>query len=130
MSGGIDIGLIDKDQLKAAHKRGVRFHKFSEFVVGGCPNTRKTPARQRRFELAGRVGSVACAARIHPGMQLVQKDNDIAAGGLDLILDADKPLRERPAQMRAAEDAPQLKLNDGAFSPTISILGEFDKFAR
>ena len=77
--------LFNIDRGKTAFESRVLFNVLVVFVQGGRTDRLQLAAGQGRLEHVGRVHGALCRARTDDGMQLVDHQDDLALGALDLF---------------------------------------------
>ena len=78
IQGLVTVGLPHRHRLKAALQGGVLFDIAAVLVQGGSTNELQLAAGEGRFENVGRVDGPLGGARPHDGVQLIQKEDDVA----------------------------------------------------
>eukprot|EP00162_Nutomonas_longa_P014438 comp21969_c1_seq1/m.50248 comp21969_c1_seq1/g.50248 ORF comp21969_c1_seq1/g.50248 comp21969_c1_seq1/m.50248 type:complete len:357 (+) comp21969_c1_seq1:723-1793(+) len=83
--GLLDTGLVDHHLLEAALECRVLFDILAVLGEGGGTNAAQLAARKHRLEQVGRIhGAIGLAGTKH-GVDLVDEENDLAVGLLDLV---------------------------------------------
>src|SRR5690606_40681768 len=82
--GGRDGRLVDLDRLEAALRRGVLLQVLAVLVQRGGADGLQLAAGQHRLEDGGGVYGALRRARPDQGVQLVDEQDDVAAGA-DLL---------------------------------------------
>ena len=83
--GVLDAGRLDHHRLEPALQRGVFLDVLAIFVERGRADALQLAAREHRLEHVGRVHRALRRARADDGVQLVDEQNDLALGLLDLL---------------------------------------------
>jgi hypothetical protein len=124
----LGVWFVDEHDFEATLERGIVLDELAEFLVRGGADAGKSPPSRGRLEFAGGVTSVT-SSRVEPPVDLVEKDDHVAVGALDLLFDALEPLGEGPAELRAAQDTAEFELHDDALAEFAAVVGEPDEFA-
>ena len=82
----LDGRLLDEDRLEAALQRGVLFDVLAVLVEGRGADAVQLAARQHRFEQVAGIHRAFRGAGADDGVQLVDKENDLA-GRIDHFLE-------------------------------------------
>ncbi len=106
--------LVDKDRRKAALQRAVAFDVLAVFVQRGRAHALQLAARQGRLEHVAGVHSALCGAGADDGVQLVDKEDDLALGALDLLHDSLQTLFKLAAEAAAGNHRAQVERDDAA----------------
>ena len=77
--------LIDLNGLEAALKRGVLFDILAVLVKRGRTDAVQLAAGKHRLEEVARVHAALGLARADDGVQLINEEDDLAVGLLDLV---------------------------------------------
>src|SRR5690625_5218453 len=97
-----DRGLIDLDRLEAALEGGVLLDVLAVLLEGGGADGLQLTAGQHGLEDAGGIDRALGCTRTHQGVDLVDEQDDVAAGA-DLLEDLLQPLLEVTAVTRSEE---------------------------
>ena len=89
--GALLIGLVDHDNLEPALERLVLLEIFLILVERGGPDAAQLATRQSRLENIGRIHGTAALAGTHQRVNLVDEQDDLAAGLRDFIDDSLEP---------------------------------------
>ena len=86
LNGVGDGGLFDLDGLEAAFKRSVLFEVLAVFIERGCTNGLEFTTGKHRLEDRRCVDCAFSSAGTDKGVDLVDEQDDVAAG-LDFLED-------------------------------------------
>ena len=95
--------LVHLDRLEPALQRRVLLQVFPVFVQGGRADGLQLAAGQHRLQDAGGVDRALGGTRTHQGVDLVDEQDDVAAGA-DLLEDLLQPLLEVTAVTAAGDE--------------------------
>ena len=109
--GGVRIGLMDGDGLKAPLQRGVFFDIPAVFVQRGGPHHLDLPPAQGGLDDVGRVDGTLGAARPHDGVQLIEEEDHVP-GPADLGQHVFHPLLKLAPVLGARHHAGQVQGHD------------------
>ena len=98
-----DRRLADEDRLEAALERGVLLDVLAVLVERRRADRAQLAAREHRLQEVGRVDGALGRARADDRVQLVDEEDDLAGGVLDLREHGLEPLLELAAVLRAGE---------------------------
>ena len=102
------VGSADLDRLEAALQRRVLLQVLAVLVEGGGPDGLQLAAGQHGLEDGGRVDRALGCARTDQRVDLVDEQDDVAAG-TDLLEDLLQALFEVTAVRRAGHQRTQVK---------------------
>ncbi len=108
----VDAWFVDVDRLKAAFEGRVLFDVLAIFVERGGADATQLAAGQRRLEQVGRIAAALGRAGTDDGVQLVDEQNDAAAGGLDFAEHGLEPFFELAAKLGAGDQRAQVERDD------------------
>ena len=91
-NGVLDVGFTHKNDLETALQRGVFLDVFAIFVERGGADSAQFAASQRRFQHVAGINSAFSRARAHQRVQLINEQNDLALGFLNLLEHRLKPV--------------------------------------
>ena len=80
LHGVFYAGLFHLYRLETPLQGRIFFNIFTVFLSGGGANGLQFPPRQHGLEDRGRVNRTFCGARPHQGVDLVDEQNNVAAG--------------------------------------------------
>jgi hypothetical protein len=109
LDGVLHRGLLDLDRLEAALERGVLLEVLAVLVERGGADGLQLAAGQHRLEDAGGVDRALGGAGTDEGVDLVDEQDDVAAGG-DLLEDLLEALLEVTAVADPATSAPRSRV--------------------
>ena len=98
-----DRRLADEHRLEAPFERGVLLDMLAIFVERGRADAVQFAAGEGRLEQVGRVHRAFAFARADQGVHLVDEQDDLARGLLDLVEHAFQPLLELAAIFGAGD---------------------------
>ena len=104
--------LLDHDWLEASLEGGVFFDVFAIFVERGGADGVQFAASELRFEHIGGVGGAFGCARADDGMELVDKEDDLALGGGHFFQEGFEPVFELAAEFGAGDHGADVHRND------------------
>ena len=105
-------GLADEDRLEAPLERRVLLDVLSVLVERRRADRAKLAAREHRLQEVGRVDRSFRGARADDRVQLVDEEDDLALGALDLAEDGLQPLLELAAVLGAGEERADVERPD------------------
>ena len=108
------VGLADEDGLEAALERGVLLDVLAVLVEGGRADRAQLAAGEHRLEQVGGVDRALGGAGADDRVQLVDEEDDLALGVLDLLEDGLEALLELAAVLRAGEQRADVERDDAA----------------
>ena len=108
LDGVGDRRLLDLDGLEAALERGVLLEVLAVLVERGGTDGLQLAAREHRLEDAGRVDRALGRAGAHERVQLVDEQDDVAAGA-DLLEHLLQALLEVTAVTRARDQGTEVE---------------------
>src|SRR3954447_16957485 len=108
----LDGRLVDDDGLEAALERSVLLDVPAVLVERGGPDAVQLAAREHGLEHVARVHGALSGARADDGVQLVDEQQDLALGGLDLGEDGLQALLELAPVLRAGDEQPDVEGED------------------
>ena len=97
------VGLADEDRLEAPLERGVLLDVLAELVERGRADRPQLAAGEHRLEQVGGVDRALGGAGADDRVELVDEEDDLALGLLDLVEHGLQPLLELAAVLRAGE---------------------------
>ncbi len=101
--------LADKDGLEAALERSVLLDVLAVLVERRRPDGAQLATRKHRLEHVRGVDRALGGARADDRVQLVDEEDEVALGVLDLVEDGLQPLLELAAVLRAGEERPDVE---------------------
>ena len=107
-----DRRLADEDRLEAALERGVLLDVLAVLVERRRADRAQLPAREHRLEQVRGVDGALGRAGADDRVQLVDEEDDVALGVLDLGEDGLEPLLELAAVLRAGEQRADVERPD------------------
>ncbi len=108
----LDARLVDDDRLEAALERGVLLDVLAVLVEGRRPDRVELAAGQHRLEQVRGVHRALGRAGTDDGVQLVDEEDDRAAGVLDLLEDGLQALLELASELRAGNEGAEIERDD------------------
>ena len=99
----VDVGLADEDRLEAPLQRRVFLDVLAVLVERRRPDRAQLAAGQHRLQQVGGVDRAFGGAGADDRVQLVEEEDDLALGLLDLGQDRFQPLLELAAVFRAGQ---------------------------
>ena len=105
--------LADEHRLEAPFERRVLLDMLAIFVERGRADAVQFAARQRRLEQVGRVHRAFALSRADQRVHLVDEQDDLARGLLDLVEHALQPLLELAAIFGAGDQRAHVELTAG-----------------
>ena len=107
-----DRRLADEDRLEAALERGVLLDVLAVLVERRCADGSQLAAREHRLqEVACADGAFGCPCA-DDGVQLVDEEDDLALGRLDLVEDGLQPFLELASVFGAGEQRTDVERPD------------------
>ena len=97
----LDRRLVDEDRLEAPLERGVLLDVLAVLVEGGRADRVQLAAGEHRLEQVGGVHRAFGRTRTDDRVELVDEQDDLALGVLDLLEDGLQPLLELAAELGA-----------------------------
>jgi hypothetical protein len=120
-----DGRLADEDGLEAALERGVLLDVLAVLVERGRADGAQLAAGEHRLQHLGRVDGALRRAGADDRVQLVDEEDDLALGVLDLGEDGLQPLLELAAVLRAREQRADVERPDAlALQPFGDVAGD------
>jgi len=110
----LDGGLVDHDRLEAALQGGVLFDVLGVFVQGRGADAVQLAARQHGLEQVAGIHAALGLARADDGVQLVDEEDDLAVGLLDLVEDGLQALLKLAAELRARDERAHVQREEAA----------------
>ena len=107
-----DRRLADEDRLEAALERGVLLDVLAVLVERRRADRAQLAAREHRLQHLRRVDRALGRAGADDRVQLVDEEDDLALGVLDLGEDGLQPLLELAAVLRAGEERADVERPD------------------
>ena len=95
--------LADEDRLEAPFERRVLLDVLAVLIERRCTDTAQLAAREHRLQQVRRVDGAFCSARAHDRVQLVDEEDQLALGVLDLLEHGLQTLFELAPVLRACE---------------------------
>ena len=114
-----DRRLADEDRLEAAFQGGVFFDVFAIFVERGGADAAQLAAGQGRLEQIGGVVAPFGRSGADDGVQLVDEQNHVAAGGFDFAQHGLEPLFELAAEFGAGDQRAHVERDDALVLQTL-----------
>jgi len=108
----LDRRLVHVDGLETALQRGVLLDVLAVLVERGGTDGVQLPAGQHRLEEVGRVHGAFRGARPDHGMQLVDEEDHLALGIVDLLEDGLEALLELATILRTGNQRPEVERDD------------------
>ena len=99
----VDVGLADEDRLEAALESRVFLDVLAVLVEGRRPDRPQLAAGEHRLQQVGGVDRAFGGAGADDRVELVEEEDDLALGVLDLGQDRFQPLLELAAEFRAGQ---------------------------
>ena len=107
-----DRRLADEDRLEAALESGILLDLLAVLVQGRRADSAELPAREHRLEEIPGGDSALGRARPDDRVQLVDEQDDLPLGRLDLVQHCLEPLLELAAVLRAREQRADVERPD------------------
>ncbi len=107
--GVLDRRLVDEHRLEAAGERRILLDMLAVLVERGGADAVQLAAGQRRLQHVGCVHRALGRARADQSMQLVDEQDHVAFGRLDLLQDALEALLELAAELGAGDQRAQVE---------------------
>ena len=104
--------LVDQHRLEAPLQRRVFLDMFAIFVERRRADAMQLAARQHRLQQVARIHRAFGLPRADHRMQLVDKQNDLPFGRLDLFENGFQPLLELAAELRPRDQRAHVERND------------------
>ena len=101
-------GLVDLDRLEAALEGGVLLDVLAVLVERRCADRLQLATGEHRLQDRGGVDRALGSAGTHEGVDLVDEEDDVAAG-LDLLEDLLQPLLEIAAVTRTGDERTEVE---------------------
>ena len=114
LDGLLDARLVDVDGLEAPGERLVLLDVLPVLVQRRCTHAAELAAGELGLEHVGRVHRALACTRAHEGVQLVDEQDDLALGGLDLVEDRLQALLELAAELGAGDQRAQVQPEQAA----------------
>ena len=108
----LDRGLVDEDGLEAPFQRSVLLDVLAVFVERGCADRVQLAAGQHRLQQVGRVHRALRRAGTDHGVQLVDEQDDLPLGVLDLLQDGLEALLELAPVLGARDERAEVQRHD------------------
>ncbi len=105
----LDVGLAHEDDLEAALQRSVFLDVLAIFIQSGCADGPQFAARQRRLQHVGGVNRTLSRSCAHQRVQLVDEQDDLPVGLLDLLQYGLQPIFELATILRACQHRAQVE---------------------
>ena len=105
----LDRRLVDEDRLEAPLERGVLLDVLAVLVERGRADGVQLAAREHRLEQVRRVHRALGRAGADDGVQLVDEQDDLALGVLDLLEHGLEALLELAAVLGAGDERAQVE---------------------
>ena len=105
-------GLVHVHRLEAPLQRGVLLDVLAVLVERRRADGVQLTAREHRLEQVGGVHGAFGGARAHDGVQLVDEQDDLALGVLDLLEHGLEPLLELAAVLGTRDERAQVERDD------------------
>ena len=120
-----DGRLADEDGLEAALERGVLLDVLAVLVERGRADRAQLAAREHRLQHLGRVDRTLGGARADDRVQLVDEEDDLALGVLDLGEHGLEALLELAAVLRSGEERADVERPDALpLQPLRDVAGD------
>ena len=116
----VERRLVDRHRLEAPGQRRVLLDVAAVFLGRGRADAAQLAARQGRLQHVGGVDRPVDAAGADQHVQLVDKEDDLAVGRLDLGEDRFQPLLEFAAELGAGQHLGQVERQE---APVLQPLG-------
>ncbi len=108
----LDRWLVDVDRLEAPFERGVLLDVLAVLVERGCADRVQLASREHRLEQVRGVHGALGGAGTDDGVQLVDEQDDLALGVLDLLEHGLEALLELAAIFRAGNQCAEVERDD------------------
>jgi hypothetical protein len=108
----LDAGLVDHHRLEAALERLVLLDVLAVLVEGGRADAAQLAAGEGRLEHVGGVLGALGLAGADEGVELVDEEDDLAVGGLDLLEHGLEALLEFAAVLGAGDQGGEVELHE------------------
>ena len=105
----LDARLVDIDRLEAPLERRILLDIFLVFVERSSADHVQLAARQRRLQEVRGVHAAFAGARTNQRVHLVDEQDDLAFGALDLVEHRFEPFLELAAIFRTRNQRAQVK---------------------
>ena len=110
--GLLDRRLVHEDRLEAPLQCGVLLDVLAVFVEGRGADRVQFAPREHRLQQVRGVHRALGRARSDDRMELVDEQDDLALGVLDLLEDGLEPLLELAAELGAGDERAQVQRDD------------------
>ena len=108
----LDVRLVDVDRLEAPLERGVLLDVLAVLVEGRRADRVQLAAGEHRLEQVGGVHRALGRAGADDGVQLVDEQDDLALGVLDLLEHGLEALLELAAVLGAGDERAEVERDD------------------
>ena len=108
----LDRWLVDENRLEAALERGVLLDVLAVLVERRRADRVQLAAREHGLEQVGRVHRALCRARADDRVQLVDEQDDLALGVLDLLEHGLEALLELAAVLGTGDERAKVERDD------------------
>ena len=108
----LDRRLVDQDRLEAALERGVLLDVLAVLVERRRADGVQLAAGEHRLEQVGGVHRALGRAGADDRVELVDEQDDLALGVLDLLEDGLQPLLELAAELGAGDERAEVERDD------------------
>src|SRR5882672_2172273 len=105
----LDVRFANVHNLEPPLERRIFLDVSAILVQRGSADRAQFSARQRRLEHVGSVNRTLRGARAHNRVQLVDKQNNLALGGLDFLQHRLQPVFELAAKLRPRQHPSQVE---------------------
>src|SRR2546430_926070 len=122
----LDARLADEDRLEATLQRGVLLDVLAVLVERGGAHRAQLAAGEHRLEQVGRVDRTLGGAGADDRVQLVDEEDDRAAGLGDLLEDGLQPVLELPAVLRPRDQAADVERDHAAVAQRVRDVARDD----
>ena len=122
----LDTRLTHHHRLEAPLQGCVFFDVFAILVERRRTDAPQFPAGQRRLEQVGGVRPALRRPGADHGMELIDEEDDVASGRLDLAEDRLEPVFELAAVFRAGDQRAQVERDDAAAAEILGHVGLHD----
>ena len=124
--GVLDSRFIDHDRLETTLQRGVLLDIFAVLVQRGRADTVQLAAGQHGLEQVAGIHRAVGLARTDNGVQLIDEEDDLALGLLDLVEDALQAFLELAAVFGTCDQRTHVQTEHGMILQVFGHISAFD----
>ena len=122
--------FVDHDRLETAFQRGVLLDIFAVLIKRSRTNAVQLAAGQHRLEQVAGIHRAISLARTDDGVQLINKEDDLALGLLDLVQDALQAFLKLAAVLGTRDQRTHIQTEHGTVFQVLGHIAAHDTLGK